>query len=493
MRKLWGTSIFGLHDPGDASIIRRAIDILPEVAYVSVAVRPVLGTSDFVKIKDALIPLLSRIDELNCLMCRKLWHLLPSQALSRLSTLRFDLVDPERDGTIATQTSSLFGESPRLKNLKLCSNACPPEFDYPWHQLTSLSLTASNFGFAVSFDESARRIWIELFNRLCFDWGSGLRELRLDLQGNMLLDFISLQFPWQQLTRFHVSCRGDEKFLSTIQVIRKCTALVDLGLYLYPDITTNDPVVLQPLEILHLSYVPPCLLHSPSIWPELLELHVDRFTLSLVKFFEIGRQCCRLVKFSGVLSEPFVDEIEEIKETVFLNLRDLELKVRGPLSVFDLLRTPALSALTVYRHVASDFRISPISRYLVRSKCRLESFELDGQFKDDEIHFRVLLSSLTHCTHLCLRGILPVPSSVLDDIASGILLPHVECMHMRMRTVNSFLAMVKRRLEMEAGQGRVRLREITGILTFEEPDPHVLKRRLGELEKTYNVSLRYER
>ncbi|KAG6874008.1 hypothetical protein C0995_007965 [Termitomyces sp. Mi166 len=104
-----------------------------------------------------------------------------------------------------------------------------------------------------------------------------------------------------------------------------------------------------------------------------------------------------------------------------------------------------------------------------------------GQSSD----LRELLSILGHVTSFSMRGA-TVHDDLLDDIASGTLLPNVRRLSIRTPTFAGYMSMVERRLRREQGLGKVKIDLIKGSAP-ERIDERVMRRlkEVGEKHGTY--------
>ncbi|KAG6810713.1 hypothetical protein H0H92_010624 [Tricholoma furcatifolium] len=169
--------------------------------------------------------------------------------------------------TDVSDTRDLFGPSPRLQNLQLCSDT--PSFlltDIPWHQLHSFSLEI------VWVEDSSLSVWRKFVALSPSVNLHSLKELRLQLPGKLQSIIFSFNFPWRQLTSLSITwtvpdtqdgSETEHQYLTKItQALQKCASLTQLSLsandydapkYRYPAFRRQVEGLAMPLTLCSLT------------------------------------------------------------------------------------------------------------------------------------------------------------------------------------------------------------------------------------------------
>ncbi|KAG6860852.1 hypothetical protein C0995_006827 [Termitomyces sp. Mi166 len=484
MPGVWDKVSFDMSPTEAARTIPRALDILPDFTEVSFDVFD-RGRLEWKVFTDLIAPVLSRIDKLRWMITRydiNFWTTLPPRAFARLKSLDLIFIRSEHvDVDSIPSYIEVFGSTPRLEHLRLSSSRLTLlRYDLPWHQLTCLELNNGDYR------DCTRPLWSELATRRPFSLGSQLETLKLDLKGGALAHALRIDFPWHRIMTFFVHCSTRKDYLALSQVMPKCTTLANLRLGIAPKELDHLINIVKPLKWLHLrGNILPCLIQSTALWNGLQELELGQVTRRT--FCEIVNQCNCLVK----LSVKITDSPEEPPKAAPIELPHLRFLFveSGDLNVFPLISTPTLDILQVKLFARVGYE--PITEFLTRSTCHVVNFSCKFQNPDnlESLGTRELLSSLSHSTVFQAQDI-PVPDDVLDDIATGALLPCIEKMEIGALSASMFLNMLERRLQMEFTQfGHLRLQEIQCSARTSYPTA-TESAKLARIEAKYGKNIR---
>ncbi|KAG6860836.1 hypothetical protein C0995_006973 [Termitomyces sp. Mi166 len=480
--ELWSPLSVFVYTAKDVITVRHVLNILPDIVQVSVQVRSKLRLDH---VKNLLIPLLLRVDNLIWdpqAFSDHFWTIFPPRAFARFKSLDLSHSIPEGDNSVITSDAELFGRTSRLEHLKLDSNT--PAFlccDLPWVQVKSLTLKNT--------DSSC--MWPTLVKVNLFSPESRLETLVLDFESGVLPLILRIDFPWHTIVSFSVACYKREDYLALSEVTPKCIALVDFKLGIINEEPDHSITVVKQLKSLSLwGRINSCVTRLSALWNGLQELEIQEdYPVSIQMFYEIVRQCDCLVKLSlpvytTLAGSPGNMPIE------LSRLRFLHLKFRNT-DAFSLITTPALDVFEIAPRRRVNYK--NIGNFLKRSNCKVVNFSskyTDAmQFDFKPFGIQELLSSLSHCTTFEVPYT-PLPISVLDEIATGALLPCVQKIHICTRYGYMFFNMVERRLKMESTQsGHLQLQEITCWACSKHPRKDDL-RKLESIQMTYGQNLR---
>ncbi|KAG6914061.1 hypothetical protein DXG01_002697 [Tephrocybe rancida] len=489
MRSLWGTSILILDDDDPIIATRRTFECLPDAAKVSVRITDAVELA-----KDALIPYLHRVEELDWRLRKttthELWDVLPDMALSHIVSLKLVLPTERQVGApsaaISRKAVKLFGEASRLEELELWSDSPTPLlYDIPWQNLTKFTLHRTEN----PSHETELSVWARVGDTLSFRPNARLHTIFLDIKGDVLPIVLSYAFPWHQLISCHLNCYSRDHFPEILNALENCAALDFLNLHVHDGKTLPGlaPSGLQsPKRLILPGELPTSLMRCPTFWKNIRELYITLTPIGHEEFAEVARQCLYIEILSCYVSG---------REAVPLGFNRVELRHLHKLSltlederVFDLITTPLLTQLTVHAQRFLDF--VPISEYILRSQPNIRHFMYllsQPGWQDHPIGIPRPLHSIASSGSFFARRIV-LPGDVLDGIASMLLLPAVDTLVVSTSTLDDFYSMVKRRLETEAARGKVRLRVIKGSSEpGDQTSDNSLLLLLEELSKKYDV------
>ncbi|KAG6917180.1 hypothetical protein DXG01_003523, partial [Tephrocybe rancida] len=318
---------------------------------------------------------------------------------------------------------------------------------------------------------------------------SRLSDITIDVTDDMLSILLTFQIPWHQLNSFTI--RGLKQFQipDIICALRACTSLILLDLRMVdeppPEVsqeTIKDTVTLfTPTDVVLAGYVPHALIASPVVWAALQSLDTENAPLELQVFSCIIRQCKKLTSLRCfVVNEGRISGASSIP---LPHLTFLRLGVENA-SAFPMLEAPSLSTLEVFASEGSEL-LPCITSFITRSRMRVRAFScsLDHAvlLETPSESLRALLFALEGSASVEIWRFI-WPQDVLDELASGSLLPCAEVLGVSASSFDVFLAMVKRRLQQTTG-----LYQIGGSMPETIEDFSDMKSRLHQVEEAHNI------
>ncbi|KAH0585401.1 hypothetical protein H2248_008641 [Termitomyces sp. 'cryptogamus'] len=432
MFELWGTATLHLsRNCTSPDMVQRALITLPDICKIDVHVVDAVGIA-----KAALVPYLARIHELHWQLDDSqlvdLWSILSPNALSRIVTL--DLTCSLRSRKAVDNGESIEGETGQF------------------------------------FGKAAR-----------------LQFLKLDVPEGVLPMILSMDIPWGHLTSLCISCHSEEDVDVLAKILCGCTALNRLNLQFYVKSSCQgyNPLILEKIKFFTLlGFFPSFLLLSPCVWNELNELCLEQISLPISSLCCILSQCRSIGRLSCCISSggPPTSELS----TTLPHLHTLSITIQQA-HIFSLLQTPALEKIVIT--ALDHLELLPISNLITRSGCVVDSFTMSyAKWQSNPAHMRELLTSLACVISFSMHGI-AVHDDLLDDVASGTLLPNVSSLLVSTPTFETYMGMVQRRLQWEQGSGQVRIGVIEG--SAPERVDEMATRRLKEVGRQYGICCQF--
>ncbi|KAG6859873.1 hypothetical protein C0995_002633 [Termitomyces sp. Mi166 len=474
---------YGVHHVRALKQLECAVDILPEIAQICLTV-----TNSKTAPARLLIPYLAYIKELKWANWkRKLIEVFPPGALSRLESLHVD----EGEDICTNHTTpyiDLFGESSRLQHfsLSLSTFGAPTSLlsDIPWPQLQSFNLKLLYVRMNAS--------WVQLAQHDPFRLMSSLEHLELNMAAAIFRIFLPCKFPWHRLKTLKIGCDQLGQDLAFImKPLQNCTSLLTLEIVcggILDEIAVDvEPISLPLLQTLRVH--PGKLLSAvdfSSFSGTLRSLEAG--SIPLREFYIIAAKCHCLTKYNswliyGKLAANFADFI------TLPHLTSLQISLDDLSSFPTAIMAPLLTCLSIYGPGPSSI-VEMTVDFIVRSKMQLQSLELvlHQRVTVSPESLRELLAAVDSCHSVKIYGII-FPEQILDEIASGILIPYVEHLGIGSPNPGVFFAMVRNCLERQAELGRVILQEIYGLVpqTYRRLEERIAKLGLKELEERYGV------
>ncbi|KAG6836666.1 hypothetical protein H0H93_005213 [Arthromyces matolae] len=341
-----------------------------------------------------------------------------------------------------------------------------------------------------------------------------LEKLSLLFPSNLLEIILRSNFPWHQLTSFTIGGSDGSDLFENLPLLfntlHLSTRLVNLQIQFgefFPESEPlrrweNDPIKLPFLQNLKVDWDRQFPMINHLISASNLR-SLDAGELSLSNFYFVVRQCPRLVELISAIKTRIPDLVSSEPSYIVLPcLKRLDLSFNdewSPSSFPTLLTLPGLDSLDIFILGAGSFPLDLVFDLINRSNARLS-----------RIHGRVnrhtslepaesvlsLLTALEGASHVDLTNV-TFPQTVLDLIAAGSLLPHLESLRFGASTLEQGLSMIESRLRYEESCGGVKLKRSVGFITHSPTEnrangAHRIDMARRELTRRYGVQCDFD-
>ncbi|KAG6810677.1 hypothetical protein H0H92_010763 [Tricholoma furcatifolium] len=432
------------------NLLKQAVQMdIPEVSQLCLSV---IDRRNFTP--RGWIPYLSHVSDLNWVVYETLGLTRPGE-LSLLRRL-----------TLSTNASchvppdiGVFGSSSLLQELTIQSDI--PHFLFyqiPWSQLRVLSLSVSSG----ALTDETRSAWLQIQRLNPFRLMSSLQTLSLDLIEELYHIVLSFGFPWHQLSS--LSIQGTWRvchFHATMEALQKCTSLITLEIL---HSRTHDPLsrfsgavykptTVFPLKSLTLDGGLPfdMVLSISTAGALVTSLDLRSVPLNLCQFYAIIEHFPRIRTLLSEIVEdgPLIPRRDE--NIILSELIDLSLTVRDGTTFPSLLVVPALISFMIDGPKVLD----QFLHLAHHSKFDLRRFTWFRDAAENVHHpstkdFKDLLIVLRNCFEILLHSVIPDSQEIIDEIASGQLLPQVNSLDICMPNFNTYYNAVQRRFKRNA-------------------------------------------